>query len=125
VKPRGNATVPIIAEIRQGKPFRPSSQEITIPAAIYDTDEQVFVAGDHSLTDVGALEGDLVIVEPRSSVHTGELVLVREAEAVYVGRFWAKHGRREVMDADHAPLVTGDFTVLGAVTLIGRVGGVQ
>src|SRR5947207_2248051 len=93
-------TVTVAGEIGQGVALLPSVETITLPAATVEAYERVYRAADASLAELDVSEGDLLIVEPKRKAHTGELVIAVLAEQVFVGHWWAKHGRRDVMAAD-------------------------
>jgi hypothetical protein len=52
---------------------------------------------------------------------TGELVFVTIETKAFIGRWWTKHGRRELLD-DSLSLITDDerLEVIGAITVIMR-----
>jgi hypothetical protein len=63
--------------------------------------------------------GDLLIIEPRNTAATGELVIAFQGPRAYVGHWWAKHGLRELRSEHHEP-ITGDLQIAGAVNAIVR-----
>lgn len=112
-------TVTVAGEIGQGITLLPSVETITLPAATVEAYERVYRAGDASLAEFDVSEGDLLIVEPKKKAHTGELVIAVLAEQTFVGHWWAKHGRRDVVGTDQQVIVRG-ATVIGAINLIVR-----
>ena len=82
------------------------------------------VAGD--FLSLGLADRDLLIVErrPDGNAATGEFVITTLHERAFLGRWWAKHGDRMVLDNDFRSVVEGPvLQVLGAVTLIVREHG--
>ena len=122
VSPRGAATttVKVAGEIGQGVALRASAESITLAAATFEDHDRVYRAADASLAEFDVSEGDLLIVEPKREAHTGELVIAVLAERVFVGHWWAKHGRRDVMAADGQQVIVRGATVLGSINLIVR-----
>lgn len=58
-------------------------------------------------------------MEPRTSASTGELVVATRGPDLFLGRWWAKHGLRELrLAADKR--VEGEFEIAGAVTVVVR-----
>jgi SOS-response transcriptional repressor LexA len=113
-------TVTVAGEIGQGAALIPSAARITLPAATVEECERVYRAADASLAEFDVSEGDLLIVEPKRKAHTGELVIAVLAEQMFVGHWWAKHGRRDVMAADCQQVIVRGATVIGAINLIVR-----
>lgn len=113
-------TIEVIAEVRQGMPLQPSSVRVDIPESLIEKGEEVYRVADNSLDGFGTNAGDLLVVEPKSSANTAELVLVRKGGNVYVGRWWAKHGRRDVLDERNAEVIVTRPTILGSINLIVR-----
>jgi SOS-response transcriptional repressor LexA len=113
-------TVTVAGEIRQGGALLPSVGKITLPTVTVEEYERVYRAADASLAEFDVSEGDLLIVEPKRRATTGEFVIAALAEQMYVGRWWAKHGRRDVMAADGQHVIARGATVIGAINLIVR-----
>jgi len=80
------------------------------------------VAGDWP--SVGLADRDLLIVERRTNTAaTGEVVIATQQGRAFIGRWWAKHGVRALMDNEFETIVqAAELVVLGAVTLIVREG---
>ena len=116
----GSTSVRVTGVVAQGNAIGPSKETVTIPADRIETGEVVFrVAGDF----LGLADRDLLIVEPRpdGNAATGEFVIATLHERAYLGRWWAKHGDRMVLDNDFRAVVQApELQVLGAVTLIVR-----
>ena len=113
-------TVTVAAEIGQGIALLRSVETITLPAATVEEYEHVYRVADASLAEFDVSEGDLLIVEPKKKAHTGELVIAVLDEQIFVGRWWAKHGRRDVVGADCQQVIVRGATVLGSINLIVR-----
>jgi SOS-response transcriptional repressor LexA len=107
--------------LSQGKPLAGSEERVTIPGDRIDHGEVVFrVAGD--LVSLGLADRDLLIVEHRTNTAaTGEVVIATLEGRAFLGRWWAKHGLRALMDNEFETIVqAAELVVLGAVTLIAR-----
>lgn len=106
--------------VAQGSAIGASQETVTIPADRIETGEVVFrVAGDF----LGLADRDLLIVErrPDGNAATGEFVIATLHERAFLGRWWAKHGDRMILDDDfHSVAQAPELQVLGAVTLIVR-----
>lgn len=113
-------TVTVAGEIGQGIALLRSVETITLPAATVEEYEHVYRVADASLAEFDVSEGDLLIVEPKKKAHTGELVIAVLAEQLFVGHWWAKHGRRDVMAADAQQVIVSGATVVGSINLIVR-----
>ena len=103
------------AEIENGQVIRENAGETYLPSHVIEADELVFRYRG-SLPSLGIESGDLLIVEPRKKAGTGELVLARCGENAFIGRWWAKHGLRELRE----PETKGDLRIKGVVNLIVR-----
>jgi SOS-response transcriptional repressor LexA len=113
-------TVTVAGEIAQGFALLPSAARITLPTATIEAYERVYRAADASLAEFDVSKGDSLIVEPKRKVSTGALVIAVLAEQLFVGRWWAKHGRRDVVGADSQQVIVRGATVLGSINLIVR-----
>ncbi len=119
-RPKGNRTVAIVADVRQGQEFQPTAARVTLPKELLARGEEVYCVVDASFAELGAKAGDLLIVEPKKTANTGELVLAREGDVLWVGRWWGKHGRRDVVGPDGQTILSSRATVFGSVNLIVR-----
>jgi hypothetical protein len=83
----------------------------------------VFRAAAANLRGFGIERDDILVIETRSDGHaaTAELVLVMIETKAFIGRWWTKHGRRELLD-DRLSLITDDarLHVIGAITVVMR-----
>ena len=104
--------------VSQGRPLDPRAEDLVLPREILSASEEVYRVLDGSLVGI-AEAGDLLIVERRTHAATGELVLVEKGGKHFVGRWWQKHGRRDVLDPDGKVLVRKP-RIVGAVNLIIR-----
>lgn len=111
--------VVILADIGQGAIAQQNGQRVELPAALIDARDVLYRVIDGSLGRMGANPDDLLIVEPKETASTGELVLAEKRGKVYVGRYWAKHGRRDLVGDSNVVIVRA-AKVVGAVTLIVR-----
>jgi hypothetical protein len=109
------SSIVIFAEIENGHVIRENAGEACLPSHLLEVDELVFRYRG-SLPSLGIASGDLLIVEPRNKAATGELVLARCGENAFIGRWWAKHGLRELRE----PETKGDLRIKGVVNLIVR-----
>jgi hypothetical protein len=107
--------VRIQAEIEHGKPLVETSESALMPSEVLEDHELVYRVRRAPEAEAG----DLLIVEPRATAATGELVLVTRGQNAYLGHWWAKHGCTELRENSEKPL-TGKFQILGAVNLIVR-----
>jgi hypothetical protein len=108
--------VAIDAEIEHGKPLSFSGAVARIPPEAREEHEIVYRV--RRTTDM-AERGDLLIIEPRNSAATGELVVAFRGPRAFLGYWWAKHGLREVRWAP-GESINGEIQIAGAVTLIVR-----
>ncbi len=107
--------VEIAGEVEQGRPLFLSCAVARVPPEAIDEHEIIY-----RVRRAPDLErGDLLIVEPRSTAFTGELVVAFRGPNLFVGHWWAKHGLRELRLAPHES-VEGEFEIAGAVTVIVR-----
>lgn len=105
----------LAGEIEQGQPLFVSGDVARIPAETIDEHEIVYRV--RHAPDMQ--RGDLLIVEPRNTAFTGELVVAFRGTRLFLGRWWAKHGLRELQEQPMQSL-PGEYEVAGAVTLIVR-----
>jgi SOS-response transcriptional repressor LexA len=110
-------SIVIFDEIAQGEPIRENAGEACLPSHLLEVDELVFRYRG-SRPSLGIECGDLLIVEPRKKAATGEVVLARCGEKAFIGRWWAKHGLRELQETGQS--IEGDLRIAGAVTVIVR-----
>jgi transcriptional regulator with XRE-family HTH domain/SOS-response transcriptional repressor LexA len=107
----GLARVTIAADIRQGEvPDERLNESALIPATLIEAEERLFRVRGDELRDVHGIEdGDLLIVELRTTgrAANAELVIAKVGDAVYIGRWWSKHGRKALMSDGMSEVTTG------------------
>lgn len=114
-------------EIRQGQPIDESKTErVALPRSLVEEGEIVFRARGTEMRDQNIDDGDLLVVEirPRGRAATGELVIGRIGQTVYVGRWWQKHGQKALMTNGLSEVTVGRSTrslkVVAAINQIVR-----
>src|SRR5205823_1563338 len=105
----------IAGELEHGQPLYVTADTARIPPEAIEEYEIVYRV--RRAPDF--LPGDLLIVEPRTTAFTGELVVAFQGPNMFLGRWWAKHGLRELRRAPHVS-EEGTFEVAGVVTVIVR-----
>ncbi|HXH91107.1 MAG TPA: hypothetical protein VNN25_05965 [Thermoanaerobaculia bacterium] len=110
------AQVLLHAEFEHGKPLGDTAAVVSLPPKVIDDHEIVYRV--RRAPDMK--RGDLLVIEPRSTAATGELVVATRGKNAYVGHWWAKHGRKELLEHPNKHL-TGEFQIIGAVNLIVRL----
>jgi hypothetical protein len=116
------AQIRVAGVLVQGTPITVPDEQVMVPADKIDAGDIVFRSGG-DLPDLGVIARDLLIVESRPSgrAATGELVIATLHDRAFIGRWWAKHGTRAVLDEAFKVIAQGPaIRVLGAVTLILR-----
>ena len=111
---RGYITVPIAGEIVSGNPLRVSAETVSIPKKLIEKDELIYRVID---AFAHIEPGCFAIAELRDTAATGELVLASVEGDVYVGRWWAKHGKQELWIADGIQPERG-ATILAVINLV-------
>src|SRR5436190_380344 len=112
--------VRIVGDVAQGAPLQSSKETVMLPAAILEAHEEVYRVADSSLAGSDLFAGDLLIVAPKKKAETGELVLARLDAQLFVGRWWAKHGRRDLLGADGQTVIACGATIIGSINLVVR-----
>ncbi|MEA2166448.1 MAG: repressor LexA [Thermoanaerobaculia bacterium] len=127
---KGEARVPVVGEIRQGeKVVELSGENVALPSSLTAPGERVFRARGDKLRPVGIEDGDLLVVELRPSgrAASGELVIVKSGDLLFIGHWWQKHGRKAIMTDGLAEVTTGGpesksaLKVMAAINTIVRV----
>lgn len=124
----GPPGIPIAGEIRQGEAVVELSGETApLPPALLEKGEVVFRARGDKMREQGIDDGDLLVVElrPTGRASSGELVIGKVGELLYVGRWWQKHGQKAIMTDGPSQLTTGgtskrSLKVLAAINAIVR-----
>ncbi|MEA2572577.1 MAG: Helix-turn-helix domain [Acidobacteriota bacterium] len=123
----GLSRFPISAEIRQGERANENVTDTAlIPATMLENGELLFRARGDELRAHGIEDGDLLVVELRTTgrANNAELVIAKVGDAIYVGRWWSKHGRKALMSDGFAEVTTGpsarSLKVMAAINTIIR-----
>jgi SOS-response transcriptional repressor LexA len=112
--------LPLAGVFRQGQPLTATEEEVELPGEAVEDDDLVYRVADESLSGFDIEQEDLLVAEFRSRAQTGELVMVRLGENCSVGRWWAKHGKREVTGPDGQTVIARGAEVLAVINLIIR-----
>ena len=105
----------LAGEIEHGKALFVTTHSVELPPELVDEHELLY----RIRAVPGFSRGDILIVEPRNHAATGELVLAMKGPKVYVGRWWAKHGLRQ-LHVEGGEVLEG-CEVAGAVNQIARL----
>ena len=100
-------------EIRQGQPVDDSKREkLALPRSLVEDGEIIFRARGDGMRDQNIEDGDLLVVElrPRGRAATGELVIGKIGETLFVGRWWQKHGQKALMSNGMSEVTVGRST---------------
>lgn len=100
-------------EIRQGEAIDEGRREkIALPRTLIEDGEIVFRARGDGMRDQNISDGDLLVVElrTRGRASTGELVIGRIGQHVFVGRWWRKHGQKALMSNGLSEVTVGRAT---------------
>jgi len=119
------AQLAISADVKQGEPVHELSEgeSVAIPAPLIDKGEIVFRARGEELRDVGIEDGDLLVIELRTKgrAATGELVLGKVGEDVYIGRWWQKHGEKRLMTDSRAEIAVASKRGFKVVAVVNQI----
>ena len=76
----------------------------------------------NSMTKIGILDGDLVIVARQSTARNGEIVVALVEDGATVKRFYKENGHYRLQPENDAldPIIVKDVTVLGKVIALYR-----
>jgi transcriptional regulator with XRE-family HTH domain len=123
----GITSVKVAAEIRQGEPVVETKGETAaIPVSLIEKGEIVFRARGEKLRHEGIDDGDLLVVQlrPKGRAASGELVIAKIGENVFVGRWWQKNGSKALMSDGPSVVTTGaskgTLKVVAAINAIVR-----
>ncbi len=121
------ASVKVSAELRQGEPVvELKGETAAIPSSLIEKGEIVFRARGDRLRDEGIEDGDLLVVQlrPKGRAASGELVIGKIGQEVFVGRWWQKNGRKALMSDGPSEVTTGtaarNLKVVAAINAIVR-----
>jgi hypothetical protein len=110
--------------ISQGLPIDcgVSGEPLTIPEDYIEEGEIIFRAARSDLLEFGIEPEALLVVEkrPNGQAATGELVISMADDRVFVGHWWGKNGRRDVMCEFFVFVDEPDLHVIGAINAIVR-----
>ena len=122
-----STSVKVAAEITQGEPvIELKGETAALPASLIEKGEIVFRARGDKLRHEGIEDGDLLVVQlrPKGRAATGELVIGKVGEHVFVGRWWQKNGRKALMSDGPSVVATGaakgTLKVVAAINAIVR-----
>jgi transcriptional regulator with XRE-family HTH domain len=119
------ARLSVSADVKQGEPVREltEGETVAIPAPLIDKGEIVFRARGEELRDVGIEDGDLLVIELRTKgrAATGELVLGKVGEDVYIGRWWQKHGEKRLMTDSRAEIAVASKRGFKVVAVVNQI----
>ena len=119
------AQMVISAELKQGTPVRELTEGeiVAIPAPLIEKGEMVFRARGEELRAVGIEDGDLLVIELRTKgrAATGELVLGKVGDDVYVGRWWQKHGEKRLMTDSRSEFAVASKRGFKVVAVINQI----
>ena len=119
------AQLAISADVKQGEPVHEliEGEPVALPAPLIDKGEIVFRARGEELRDVGIDDGDLLVIELRTKgrAATGELVLGKVGEDVYIGRWWQKHGEKRLMTDSRAEIAVASKRGFKVVAVINQI----
>jgi transcriptional regulator with XRE-family HTH domain len=123
----GTTSVKVAAEIRQGEPVvELKGETAALPASLIEKGEIVFRARGEKLRQEGIEDGDLLVVQlrPKGRAASGELVIGKIGEEVFIGRWWQKNGSKSLMSDGPAVVTTGaakgTLKVVAAINAIVR-----
>lgn len=118
--------VPILGEVAAGVPMLATENiqdTYPVPTEIIGN-KDVFMLKVHgeSMIEKGILDGDLVLVEKRSSAINGEIVVALIENEATVKTFYkeAKYVRLQPENSNMEPIYTRDVTILGVVIALYR-----
>jgi hypothetical protein len=87
-------TIQLSGVVAFAQPLTPSRESVELPERVIEPKERVYrITSDFQ--DMRA--GDLLIVDPRVRIQTGERVLATFQGNVYFGNWWKKHGKTELV----------------------------
>jgi repressor LexA len=123
---RGPAGLPLVGRVAAGRPVlaEENIEDYVDVPALAGGDRGSFVlrvSGD-SMKNVGILEGDHVVVQPRDTADDGEIVVALVEDEATVKRFFRErdHVRLQPENETMEPIRTRDARVLGRVVGVFR-----
>jgi hypothetical protein len=116
--PDDTIRVRVHGRFTQGAPITTSTEQVQIPASRITANEVVLQLAQ-ALPEYGLAPGDLLILEPRQTAATSEMVIATIHERAFLGRWWTKHATRQLLDETFTTIAEGtDLVLFGAISLI-------
>ena len=115
---------PLAGVLTQGGRIERPKLRVSLPARLIASHEVVFRFKGESLPNLNIADGDLLIAEPRRRLRmaTAQCVIATVGDRAFVGRWWTKHGKRELQDGTGETIAdVPQLKILAAVTLIIRL----
>lgn len=112
-----NSTFLVAGLITFAEPIVPTSERVQLPTRWVESHELVYRMGR---TFEHFLAGDLLVVDPKQEPQTGQSVLATFENEAYIGMWWAKHKKNELV-VDFAIKPMRGVTVVGVINLIVRL----
>ena len=77
-----------------------------------------------TLRHEGIEDGDLLVaqIRPKGRAASGELVICKVGETIYIGRWWQKHGRRALLTDGPSEVITG--TATGSLKVVAAINAI-
>ena len=117
--------VPLLGKVTAGNPIEAIERPFeffTLPASLIPKNKEVFtltVSGE-SMINAGIQDGDIIIVERKTTAHNGEIVVAMNDEnEVTLKRFYKEKGHFRLQPEND----TMDPIILNSVTIIGKAIG--
>jgi len=115
--------IPILGTVTAGMPI--SAVEdiegyVPIPESVVSNRELFALRIEgRSMSDVGIMDGDVVIVEKRATADNGEIVVALLEDSATVKRFFKENGhfRLQPENDDYAPIIVDEVAILGKVIM--------
>jgi len=111
--------IPIVGSVAAGKPiFADENYEgyIAVPVSLTGKNPcfAVKVRGD-SMREAGIMDGDIAIIEQRSTATDGDIVVALLEDSVTLKRFFKEKGRIRLApeNPEYKPIYTNDVRILG------------
>jgi SOS-response transcriptional repressor LexA len=109
--------MPLAGIIRPGSPVEPSEAFVGVPSVAMEPHELVYrIAEDFQHLQAG----DLLIVEPRTTAASGEYALATHDGKAYVGTWWTKHKKRQLIVDPALQPIGGTITLIGVINFTVR-----
>ena len=109
----------VLDDLEQGKPLRYDGDTVYLPEVLLDV-HQSCIRFFGSLPALGIRDRDILLADSRTKGVTGMTVIAKLGENVYVGHWWAKHGKLRLMFDEENSIEDPNLRVFAAVSLIVR-----